>query len=78
MKRSTFIRILKAIKQVSNNVSAVENFNRKALVAFTMPSIIAETPIQQKALRKLVEHASYFKIVPGNDDIVITVEFELD
>lgn len=60
MKRSTFIRILKTIKQVSNNVSAIENFNSKALVVFKISSIIAETPIQQKAFRKLVEHASYF------------------
>jgi hypothetical protein len=77
MKRSTFIRILKAIKQVSNNVSTVENFNNKALVVFKIPSVIGETPLQQKAFRKLVNHASYFRIVPENEELVITVEFNL-
>jgi len=78
MKRSTFIRILKTIKQVSNNVSAIENFNSKALVVFKISSIIAETPIQQKAFRKLVEHASYFRVLPVYAELEITVEFDLD
>jgi len=77
MKRSTFIRILKTIKQVSNNVSAVENFNSKALVVFKIPFIIAETPMQQKAFRKLVEHASYLRILPAREELEITVEFDL-
>jgi hypothetical protein len=78
MKRSTFIRILKTIKQVSNNVSAVENFNRKALVVFKIAGIIGETPAQQKAFRKLVAYASYFQIIPENKELEITVEFDLD
>lgn len=78
MKRGSFIRILKTIKLVSNNVSVVENFSRKALVVFKIPSIIGETPMQQKAFRKLVAHASYFKIAPENEEVVLTVEFDLD
>jgi hypothetical protein len=78
MKRSTFIRILNTIKKVSNNVSAVENFNNKSLVVFKMATIIGETSLQQKGFRKLVGYASYFKIIPEGDELVITVEFNLD
>ncbi|MDR3563653.1 MAG: hypothetical protein P4N59_19770 [Negativicutes bacterium] len=78
MKRGSFIRILKTIKLVSNNVSVVENFKNKALVVFKIPFIIGETPLQQKAFRKLVTYASYFKIAPDNEEIVLTVEFDLD
>lgn len=78
MKRSTFIRILKTIKQVSNNVSAVENFNHRALAVFRIPCIIGETPLQQKAFQKLVTYASYFRIVPENGELVVTVQFDLD
>ncbi|MDR3564333.1 MAG: hypothetical protein P4N59_23250 [Negativicutes bacterium] len=78
MKRSTFIRILKTIKQVSNNVSVIENFNCKALVVFKLPCIIGETPLQQKAFRKLMAHPTYFRIAPENGELEITVEFDLD
>lgn len=76
MKRSSFIRILNTIKLVSNNVSVVENFNNKALVAFKIPKIIGETPIQQKSFQKLLSHASYYCIVPENAELEITLEFE--
>jgi len=78
VKRSTFIRILKTIKQVSNNVSTVENFNNKALVVFKIPSIIGETAMQQKAFQKFVAYASYFRIIPENEELQITAEFDLD
>lgn len=78
MKRSTFIRILRTIKQVSNNVSAVENFNHQSLVVFKIPLIIGETPMRQKAFRKLVAHASYFRITPENEELIITMELDLD
>ena len=76
MRRSTVIRILKTIRQVSNNVSVVENFNNKSLVIFTIPYIIGETPLQQKSFQKLLVYASYYKIVPDNNELVVTVEFE--
>lgn len=76
MKRSTFLRILKTINLVSNNVSTVENFNHKAIVVFKIPAIIGETPIQQKAFRKLIFYASYFKIVPEDNVLVVTAEFD--
>lgn len=76
MKRSTFIRILKTIKLVSNNVSVVENFNRKSLVIFKTPAILGETPVQQKSFQKLLAYASYYKIIPENNELVITVEFD--
>lgn len=76
MKRSTFIRIFNAIKQVSNNVSVVENFNHNSLVIFKIPEIVGETPIQRKAFQKLLTHACYYRIVPEQNELVITVQFE--
>ncbi|WP_312338483.1 hypothetical protein [Anaerospora hongkongensis] len=78
MKRSTFIRIAKTIRQASNNVTVVENFNNKALVLIRIPSIIGESPQQQKSFRKLLAYASYYSIVPENEALLITLEFQLD
>jgi hypothetical protein len=47
-------------------------------VVFKVPHIIGETSMQKKAFQKLVAHASYFRIVPENKELLITVEFDLD
>ncbi|MBP1763727.1 MAG: hypothetical protein H6Q65_785 [Firmicutes bacterium] len=75
MKRSTFIRILAKINTISNDVSVVENFNNKSLITFNVPMIIGETSLQKKAFERLLHYATYYKIVPENDQLAITVTF---
>ncbi len=76
MKRATFIRILTAIKLVSNNVSVVENFNNKALVNVRVPEIVAETPKQLRSFKKVLSYCSYYSIKPEGDELIVTLVFE--
>ena len=76
MKRSTLFRIIHTIRAVSNNVTVVENKN-KALIVIRVPEMIGESPQQKKAIRKLLAYASYFRIVPDRDALVLTLEFEI-
>lgn len=76
MKRATFIRILAAIKLVSNNVSVVENFNNKALVIMKVPEIIGESPKQFRSFHKLLSYSSYYSIKPDNNGLILTLEYE--
>lgn len=78
MKRSHFIKILNAIKLVSNNVSTVENFNNKALMRFKMAAVRGESPKQQKTFQKLLVYSSCYSIVAENYELVITVKFDLE
>lgn len=34
--------------------------------------------MQQKAFQKFVAYASYFRIIPENEELQITAEFDLD
>ncbi len=76
MKRATFVRILAAIKLVSNNVSVVENFNNKALVTLKVPEIIGESPKQFRSFQKLLSYASYYSIKPEANGLLITLQYE--
>lgn len=76
MKRATFIRILAAIKLVSNNVSVVENFNNKALVTLKIPEIVGESSKQFRSFQKLLSYSSYYSIKPDTNGLVITLEYE--
>lgn len=76
MKRATFIRILTAIKLVSNNVSVVENFNNKALVTVRVPEITGESSKQKRSLQKLLTRSSYYSIQPEGEELTITLAFE--
>jgi hypothetical protein len=76
MKRATFIRILTAIKLVSNNVSVVENFNNKALVNIKVREIVGESPKQFRSFRKLLSYCSYYSIKPAGDELIVTLEFD--
>jgi len=76
MRRVTILRILAAIKLVSNNVSIVENFNNKALVTFKVPEIIGETPKQHRLFQKLLAYSTYYSIKPEGNDLAIILTFE--
>ncbi|WP_371379084.1 hypothetical protein [Sporomusa aerivorans] len=75
MRRGTFIRILSAIKLISNNVSVVENFNNKALVTVRVPEIAGDSPKQFRLLRKVLSYCSYFSIKPEDGELTIIMEF---
>lgn len=77
MKRSTLVRIINTIRLVSNNVTVVENYKGKALVMVRVPSIVGESPQQQKSFRKLLSYASYYSIVPENTELLVTLEFQI-
>lgn len=76
MRRETFIRILTAIKLVSNNVSVVENFNNKALVTVRVPEIVGDSHKQFRSFRKVLSYCSYFSVKPEAGELVVTMEFE--
>lgn len=78
MNRATFIRILTAIKLVSNNVSVIENFRNKALITIQVPEVVGESAKQLRSLRKVLSYCSYVNIKPENDGLVVTLEFEWD
>lgn len=75
MKRTNFIRILTAIKLVSNNVSVIENFNNKALVTVRVPEIAGDSPKQFRTLRKVLSYCSYFSVRAEEDELLVTLEF---
>ena len=75
MRRATFIRILTAIKLLSNNVSVVENFNNKALVTVRVPEITGDSPKQFRSVRKVLSYCSYYNIRPEAGELVVTLEF---
>ncbi|CUH96739.1 hypothetical protein P22_2829 [Propionispora sp. 2/2-37] len=76
MKRATFIRILKGMKLVSNNVSVVENFNNKALVTVRVSEMIGESHKQIRSFQKVLAHCTYYCIRPDGDGLTITLEFQ--
>lgn len=76
MRRATILRILSAIKLVSNNVSIVENFNNKALVIIKVPEIIGESPKQFRSFQKLLAYSTYYSIKPDGNELAITLTFE--
>lgn len=78
MRRELFIRILSAIKLVSNNVSVVENFNNKALVTIRVPEIAGDSPKQFRSLRKILSYCSYINIKPEDGELVVILEFSWD
>lgn len=78
MRRATFIRILTAIKLISNNVSIVENFNNKALVTVRVPEIAGDSPKQFRSLRKVLSYCSYFSVRAEAGELVVTLEFNWD
>jgi hypothetical protein len=75
MRRSNFIRILTAIKLISNNVSVIENFNKKALVTVRVPEIVGDSPKQLRTLRKALSYCSYFNIKAEEGELLVTLEF---
>ena len=75
MRRANFIRILTAIKLVSNNVSVIENFNKKALVTIRVPEIVGDSPKQFRTLRKVLSYCSYFSVRAEDGELVVTLEF---
>ena len=75
MRRETFIRILTAIKLISNNITVVENFNNKALVIVRVPKIAGDSPKQLRSLRKILSHCSYFSVQPEAGELAVTMEF---
>jgi hypothetical protein len=76
MRRVIILRILSAIKLISNNVSVVENFNNKALVTFKVPAIIGETHKQRRLFQKLLAYSTYYSIKPEGSDLIIILTFE--
>ena len=76
MKRATFIRILAAIKLISNNVSVIENFNNSALITVRVPEITGESVKQFRYYRKVLSHCSYFGIRAEDNDLIVTLKFE--
>ncbi|BBB91175.1 MAG TPA: hypothetical protein PKA28_11465 [Methylomusa anaerophila] len=76
MRRATFIRILTAIKLVSNNVSVVENFNNKALVTIRVREITGESAKQFRSFRKVLSYCSYFNVKAEDGGLAVTLEFE--
>lgn len=78
MRRETFIRILTAIKLISNNVSVVENFNNKALVTVRVPEIAGDSPKKFRTLRTVLSYCSYFSVRPEDGELVVTMEFSWD
>lgn len=78
MRRAKFLRILSAIKLVSNNVSIVENFNNKALVTIKVPEITGESPKQIRSFQKLLSHSTYYSVKPEGSELIITLTFEWD
>lgn len=78
MRRAQFLRILSAIKLVSNNVSIVENFNNKALITIRVPEITGESPKQFRSFQKLLSRSTYYSIRPEGNELIITLTFEWD
>jgi len=76
MNRATFIRILTAIKLISNNVSVIENFRNKALVTIQVPEIVGDSTKQLRSLRKILSYCSYFSIKAEAGGLVVTLEFD--
>lgn len=75
MRRAAFIRMLTAIKLISNNVSVVENFNNKALITIRVPEISGESPKQFRTLRNVLSYCTYYSIRPEAGELAITLEF---
>jgi hypothetical protein len=76
MNRATFIRILTAIKLISNNVSVIENFRNKALVTIQVPEIVGDSNKQLRSLRKVLSYCSYVSIKAESGGLVVTLEFD--
>lgn len=78
MRRAAFIRVLTAIKLISNNVSVIENFNNKALITVRVPEITGDSTKQFRTLRKVLSYCSYLSVRAEEGELVVTLEFNLE